>query len=82
MAVSNSRRTRIPAQALQVCEHLGGTLVAQAGIFFDGLADDAIEFRRELGIKTGGEAGASCKMESKITAEVLPLKAIRPVAIS
>ena len=38
-------------QAFEVCAHIGGALITQVAVFFDGLVDDALEFRRELGVQ-------------------------------
>ena len=45
-------RIGIPFEAFQVSAHLCGALIADIAIFFQRLADDAIEFLRQSGIQT------------------------------
>ena len=44
-------QVRIALQALQIGAHFGGALIAKLAIFFEGLADDALEFRRNVRIR-------------------------------
>ena len=49
----DSAGAEIAAQALQIAAKIGGTLVAEFAVFFQGFVDDFFEARGYLGIEAG-----------------------------
>ena len=49
----------VALEAFEVGAHVGGVLVAEVAIFFEGFVDDAFELGREIGIEArdGDRAG-------------------------
>ena len=72
----------VPLEALQVGLQLGRALVAQLGVLLERLADDPLELRRHLRVDGGAAAASGSGWPANTTAEVLPVEAPRPVAIS
>jgi hypothetical protein len=75
-------RVAIPLQALHIGTKVGSVLVAHVAIFLERLGDDPLQLRRKRRVQSEGRLGRAVEMASKITAEVLPAKGCRPVAIS
>ena len=49
----------ISFQALQIGAKFGGALIAQVPVFFESVADDLFELRRNIGIETDGRDGSA-----------------------
>ena len=69
-------------EALKIGANVRGVLIAEVAIFFEGLIDDALEFRRTSRLRRTGATGARLRMASKMCREDAPEKACSPVAIS
>jgi len=53
-ALVKMRGIQFTFETLQIAANLGGTLIAQLNIFFQGLADEALRFRRQIRIQADG----------------------------
>ena len=73
----------VASQALQIGAQIGGVLIAQLHVFLEALVDDVLEFGGHTADSAAPAAPAArFKMASKVSTELFPLKAWRPVAIS
>ena len=67
---------------LQVSSHLGGALIAQAAVLFQGFIDDVFQPGRDRGVQPDGRHGRAVENCLEDDAGVSPGKGRLPVAIS
>ena len=69
-------------EAFEFGAYIGGVLIAEVAIFFEGSVDDAFEFGREFAVEANWAARRSVENAVEYAPLVSPLKGKRPVAIS
>ena len=74
---------RVALQPLEIGQHVGGVLVAQAAILLERLVDDPFELGGQLrDSRRTGDTGALRQDPFEDTADVAPVNGCEPVAIS
>ena len=73
-ACGNAGGIQFTFETLQIAADLGGTLIAQLNILFQGLADEALRFRRQIGIQADGSGGSTVENRFRNDARGLAAK--------